>query len=160
MLLILPGFHPEGEGARWYDRRFWPTVGNTLVFVAFAVPAVTITALVLAAALVRETKAMSVLRTLSFQPNEVLARTTSSTALGLLPIPFTAQNYLDLFTFRRCIPDKSVKLIKKKGSDRPHVLDITCPNAANTQRCEGLRSLRVRLVFWACRTKTSMMRVT
>ncbi len=36
---------------------------------------------------------------LSFQPNEVLARTTSSTALGLLPIPFTAQNYLDLFTF-------------------------------------------------------------
>ena len=36
---------------------------------------------------------------LSFQPNEVLARTTSSTALGLLPIPFTAHNYLDLFTF-------------------------------------------------------------
>jgi multiple sugar transport system permease protein len=36
---------------------------------------------------------------LSFQPNEVLARTTSSTALGLVPIPFTAQNYADLFAF-------------------------------------------------------------
>ncbi|NBB84394.1 MAG: ABC transporter permease subunit [Alphaproteobacteria bacterium] len=38
---------------------------------------------------------------LSFQPNDVLARTTASTALGLLPIPFTAENYADLFTFGR-----------------------------------------------------------
>ncbi len=36
---------------------------------------------------------------LSFQPNDVLARTTSSTALGLAPVPFTPQNYLDLFAF-------------------------------------------------------------
>ena len=36
---------------------------------------------------------------LSFQPNEVLARTTSSTLFGLIPIPFTAQNYADLFAF-------------------------------------------------------------
>jgi multiple sugar transport system permease protein len=36
---------------------------------------------------------------LSFQPNEVLARTTSSTLLGLIPIPFTLQNYADLFAF-------------------------------------------------------------
>ena len=36
---------------------------------------------------------------LSFQPNEVLARTTSSTALGLVPVPFTSQNYADLFAF-------------------------------------------------------------
>ncbi|NND70816.1 MAG: carbohydrate ABC transporter permease [Rhodothermales bacterium] len=36
---------------------------------------------------------------LSFQPNEVLARTTSSTALGLVPIPFTLQNYADLFAY-------------------------------------------------------------
>lgn len=36
---------------------------------------------------------------LSLQPNEVLARTTSSTALGLIPIPFTLQNYIDLFGF-------------------------------------------------------------
>lgn len=36
---------------------------------------------------------------LSFQPNEVLARTTSSTVLGLVPIPFTLQNYADLFAY-------------------------------------------------------------
>jgi multiple sugar transport system permease protein len=65
LLLVLPGFHP-GEGGRWYDRRFWPTVGNTLVFVGLAVPSITIAALVLAAALVRETRAMAVLRTLFF----------------------------------------------------------------------------------------------
>jgi multiple sugar transport system permease protein len=65
LLVFLPGFHP-GEGGRWYDRRFWPTVGNTLVFVGFAVPGVTISALLLAAALNRETRAMSILRTLFF----------------------------------------------------------------------------------------------
>ncbi|SNT29514.1 carbohydrate ABC transporter permease [Antarctobacter heliothermus] len=65
LLVILPGFHPA-EGGRWYDRRFWPTVGNTLVFVGFTVPGVTISALVLAAALNRETRAMSILRTLFF----------------------------------------------------------------------------------------------
>jgi multiple sugar transport system permease protein len=65
LLLVLPGFHP-GEGGRWYDRRFWPTVGNTLLFVGLAVPSITIAALVLAAALVRETRAMAVLRTLFF----------------------------------------------------------------------------------------------
>lgn len=36
---------------------------------------------------------------LSFQPNEVLARTTSSTAFGLIPIPFTLDNYAALFLF-------------------------------------------------------------
>lgn len=36
---------------------------------------------------------------LSFQPNDVLARTTSSTALGLIPIPFTVENFVDLFAF-------------------------------------------------------------
>jgi len=64
-LVFLPGFHP-GEGGRWYDRRFWPTVGNTILFVAWAVPGVTISAMVLAAALNRETKAMGALRTLFF----------------------------------------------------------------------------------------------
>lgn len=65
LLFVLPGFHP-GEGGRWYDRRFWPTVGNTLVFVAWTVPGVTIAALLLAAAMNRETKAMTVYRTLFF----------------------------------------------------------------------------------------------
>ncbi len=65
LLFVLPGFHP-GEGGRWYDRRFWPTVGNTLIFVAWTVPGVTIAALLLAAALNRETRAMTVYRTLFF----------------------------------------------------------------------------------------------
>lgn len=65
LLVVLPGFYP-GEGGRWYDRRFWPTVGNTLVFVGLAVPGVTVSALILAAAMNRETKAMGLLRTLFF----------------------------------------------------------------------------------------------
>lgn len=65
ILFLLPGFHP-GEEGRWYDRRFWPTVGNTLVFVALTVPGVTISALVLAAMMNRETRAMAVFRTLFF----------------------------------------------------------------------------------------------
>lgn len=65
LLIVIPGFHP-GEGGRWFDRRFWPTVGNTLVFVGLAVPGVTVSALLLAAAVNRETRAMSALRTLFF----------------------------------------------------------------------------------------------
>lgn len=65
LMVVLPGFHP-GEGGRWFDRRFWPTVGNTMLFVGLAVPGVTISALLLAAALNRETKAMGALRTLFF----------------------------------------------------------------------------------------------
>ncbi len=65
LLVVLPGFHP-GEGGRWFDRRFWPTVGNTILFVGWAVPGVTLSALVLAAALNRETRAMGLLRTLFF----------------------------------------------------------------------------------------------
>lgn len=36
---------------------------------------------------------------LSFQPNDVLSVTTSSTALGMIPIPFTLDNYASLFAF-------------------------------------------------------------
>ncbi len=36
---------------------------------------------------------------LSLQPNDVLARTTSTTAFGLIPIPFTLDNYAALFAF-------------------------------------------------------------
>ncbi len=35
---------------------------------------------------------------MSLQPNEVLARTTSNTFLGLIPIPFTLENFVNLFT--------------------------------------------------------------
>jgi multiple sugar transport system permease protein len=65
LFFLLPGFHP-GEDGRWYDRRFWPTVGNTILFVGLAVPGVTITALILAAALDGETRAKAVLRTIFF----------------------------------------------------------------------------------------------
>jgi multiple sugar transport system permease protein len=65
MFLVLPGFHP-GEEGRWYDRRFWPTVGNTILFVGLTVPGVTVTALIIAAALDGETRAKAVLRTLFF----------------------------------------------------------------------------------------------
>ena len=65
LLFLVPGVHP-GEGGRWYDRRFWPTVGNTLAFVAIVVPGITVIALVLAAALNRQTRAMAVLRALFF----------------------------------------------------------------------------------------------
>jgi len=36
---------------------------------------------------------------LSFQPNELLAVTTSNTALGMIPWPFTLDNYKSLFAF-------------------------------------------------------------
>ena len=67
-VVIAMGFYPD-EGGRWYDRRFWPTVANTIMFVAITVPSVTGIALVLAAALNRETRAMAVLRTLFFLSN-------------------------------------------------------------------------------------------
>lgn len=65
LLIVISGFHP-GEEGRWYDSRFWPTVSNTILFVALTVPGVTITALALAAAMNRETRAMAALRTLFF----------------------------------------------------------------------------------------------
>ncbi len=65
IFLVFPGFY-AGEGGRWFDRRFWPTVGNTVLFVVLTVPCVTITALLLAAATNRQTRAMAVLRTVFF----------------------------------------------------------------------------------------------
>lgn len=65
LVYFVAGWAP-GEGGRWYDRRFWPIVGNTLLFVVLTVPSVTIISLVLAAALNQETRALSVFRTLFF----------------------------------------------------------------------------------------------
>ncbi|MDE3238027.1 MAG: sugar ABC transporter permease [Paracoccaceae bacterium] len=65
LVFFLLGFTP-GEGGRWFDRRFWPTVGNTILFVALAAPGTTIAALLLAAALNRETKMMAVFRSIFF----------------------------------------------------------------------------------------------
>lgn len=65
LIYFLLGFTP-GEGGRWFDRRFWPTVGNTILFVALAAPGTTIAALLLAALLNRETKMMAIFRTIFF----------------------------------------------------------------------------------------------
>lgn len=62
---VLLGFHP-GEDGRWFDRRFWPAVGNTFVFVILTVPGVTIVGLALAIALNRETQIMAAYRTVFF----------------------------------------------------------------------------------------------
>ncbi|SIT00328.1 carbohydrate ABC transporter membrane protein 1, CUT1 family [Roseivivax lentus] len=64
-LFGIAGVH-AGEEGRWFDRRFWPTVGNTVLFVSLTVPGVTLSALLIAAALNRETRAMGLLRTLFF----------------------------------------------------------------------------------------------
>ncbi len=62
---IILGFSPTEDG-RWFDRRFWPTVQNTVIFSLFAVPGVTVTAMVLAAMLNRETKGMAAYRSIFF----------------------------------------------------------------------------------------------
>ncbi len=55
-----------GEGGRWYNRQFWPAVGNTIGFVVLIVPASTAISLLVAVALNRETRAGLFLRTLFF----------------------------------------------------------------------------------------------
>lgn len=65
LLMFFFGWAP-GEGGRWFDRRFWPTVGNTVFFVAMVVPAITLISLLLATALNRETRGAAFLRTLFF----------------------------------------------------------------------------------------------
>jgi len=66
LTLYFAGGWAPGEDGRWFDRRFWPIVGNTLMFVFITAPAVTLISLVLAAALNRESRAMGVFRTLFF----------------------------------------------------------------------------------------------
>jgi multiple sugar transport system permease protein len=55
-----------GEDGRWFNRRFWPTVFNTVLFVFLTVPTITFISLALAAALNRETRTMAVFRTVFF----------------------------------------------------------------------------------------------
>lgn len=65
LLFVAFGFQRGNEG-RWFDRRFWPTVGNTVRFVASAVPSTTVVSLLLAVALNRERRVMVALRTVLF----------------------------------------------------------------------------------------------
>jgi multiple sugar transport system permease protein len=62
---VLAGVTPGPEGA-WSDPRFFKIVGNTLVFVALTVPAITALALLLATALNRDDPYAAVLRTVFF----------------------------------------------------------------------------------------------
>ncbi len=59
------GIHPASDG-RWYDRRFWHIVWNTLLFVLLTVPSVTVIALGLAIALNRQSRHAAALRTAFF----------------------------------------------------------------------------------------------
>jgi len=75
-----------GESGRWYDRRFWPVVGNTILFVALTVPAVTAVSLILAATLNREQRMMAFFRTLFFL-SQVLSVTVVTLVWQLLFSP-------------------------------------------------------------------------
>ncbi len=85
ILLVACGFHP-GAGGRWYDRRFWPTVGNTILFVALTVPSITIISLSLAVLVNRESRAMAVFRTIFFL-SQVLSVTVVTLIWQLLFSP-------------------------------------------------------------------------
>lgn len=62
---VLAGITPGADGS-WNDPRFWVIVGNTLLFVALTVPAITALALLLAVSLNREGTYAAVLRTVFF----------------------------------------------------------------------------------------------
>lgn len=62
---VLLGLHPAADG-RWYDRRFWHIVWNTVLFVLLTVPSVTVLALAFALALNRQSRAAAALRTAFF----------------------------------------------------------------------------------------------
>ncbi len=63
----LMGIHP-GDGGRWSDSQFWPSFGNTLVFVIYSTPVIVGAGLLLALALNRPGKLVGVLRTMFFAP--------------------------------------------------------------------------------------------
>ena len=67
LFAVVMGIHPGSEG-RWSDSQFWPSFGNTLVFVIFSTPVIVGVGLVLAIALNQPGRIVSVLRTLFFAP--------------------------------------------------------------------------------------------
>ena len=104
------GIHPASDG-RWFDRRFWHIVWNTLLFVLLTVPAVTVIALGLAIALNRQSRHAAALRT-AFFLSQVLSVTVVTliwqfmfspkqgilanvmTALGMRPIEWITNTSL------------------------------------------------------------------
>lgn len=63
----LMGIHPGPDG-RWSDSQFWPSFGNTLVFVVYSTPVIVGVGLALALVLNRPGRFIGVLRTLFFAP--------------------------------------------------------------------------------------------
>jgi len=63
----LMGIHPGVDG-RWSDSQFWPSFGNTLIFVVYSTPVIVGVGLALALALNQPDRWVSVLRTVFFAP--------------------------------------------------------------------------------------------
>ena len=67
LFVVVLGIHPGDEG-RWSDSQFWPSFGNTLVFVIFSTPVIVGVGLLLAIGLNQPGRIISVLRTMFFAP--------------------------------------------------------------------------------------------
>lgn len=65
LFAVALGIHPGADG-RWFDRRFWTIVGNTLQFVLLTVPLITVLSLAFAMALNRRGPLAAGLRTAFF----------------------------------------------------------------------------------------------
>lgn len=85
LMYFVFGWMP-GEDGRWYTRRFWPTVGNTLTFVAWTVPSVTLVSLSLAVLLNQDGRVAAVFRTIFFATT-VLSVTVATLVWQLLLSP-------------------------------------------------------------------------
>jgi len=64
---VLMGIHP-GPSGRWNDSQFWPSFGNTLVFVVLSTPVIVGVGLALALVLNKPGRFIGLLRTLFFAP--------------------------------------------------------------------------------------------
>ncbi len=64
---VAMGIHP-GQSGRWSDSQFWPSFGNTLIFVVLSTPVIVGVGLALALALNRSGRFVGVLRTMFFAP--------------------------------------------------------------------------------------------
>jgi multiple sugar transport system permease protein len=67
VFVVAMGIHPGDEG-RWSDSQFWPSFGNTLVFVILSTPTIVFAGLGLALLLNRPGRFVGLLRTLFFAP--------------------------------------------------------------------------------------------
>ncbi len=67
VFVVMMGIHPGADG-RWSDSQFWPSFGNTLVFVVLSTPVIVGCGLALALLLNRPGRFVGLLRTLFFAP--------------------------------------------------------------------------------------------